>query len=789
MRRLWYALVVLCMVGLNILFFNRALDFSAKYPLGRLLAGNTLVAGIASSDLPLPYGSVITHINGEAVTAQDAAEALSRAAGEKVLITIQHGDEITVSEFLAGRMNSDLLWFFLFLILCADIHFLWAVAVQVIYSHRYLARLFVYFGLALSVHILTVIDLFSYNRLTAVFLASGAVLGYLGVLIGLNLANRKLSRGTAALLAGAGVIMTASPLALPFVKSSAFVFSLYFTYLAACAGFSIAWLAVSTVRNPNHYLTNRNVSVIVCMLAGFLLPVGLFLLGFQFDLPLPPGTIPVMTLLIPLFIGTRLLKSNSFDMKVYFDRGAIITMLNVVIALIGGFFLFYISNAGGYRYQLTAYYAVFGTLMIYLLDLKHFLGVRINNAVLKLRDYYSGSLQHITELVSSPADLPAKLGKIFEEVRSLTGSKMLKLVLFEDRTGDQNPEISSFMEYAGKSPQFAAFFRVNKGILLRYTLIMNDEQEEKLYRFLSERGSLMAVPLFKGPEIRGALLVGEKASGEPYTEEEFGYLQTVSLQLYQLLENDRLFGNYIIKKRYEKELDIASNIQLRLFPARAPERCGLKISFYNKPYSKVTGDYFDFIPVGRDKTAIIMGDVSGHGLAASMILSMTSSIVNAMLGEKRSIERAVEEINHFLNFRYNGVDLITLFIGIYNKKTRELAYINAGHCTPILMRAGRKDLQYLEGRSKILGADPAANYFSSRLILSKDDELFAYTDGLVEIFDEKSEQQFSEKSVGDILLRMREKDIGEKVHAVMEASAKYKELIRDDLTIIGFRVL
>jgi phosphoserine phosphatase RsbU/P len=163
--------------------------------------------------------------------------------------------------------------------------------------------------------------------------------------------------------------------------------------------------------------------------------------------------------------------------------------------------------------------------------------------------------------------------------------------------------------------------------------------------------------------------------------------------------------------------------------------------------------------------------------------------VNAMLGEKRSIERAVEEINHFLNHRYNGVDLITLFIGMYNKKTRELAYVNAGHCTPILMRAGRKDLQYLEGRSKILGADPAANYFSSRLTLSKDDELFAYTDGLVEIFDEKSESQFSEKSVGDILLKTREKDIGEKVQAVMEASAKYKDLIRDDLTIIGFRVL
>jgi phosphoserine phosphatase RsbU/P len=787
-KKIWYLVVILCMVALNVLFFERASDFCHKYPLGRLIFGNTLLFKISSSEVPWPYGSVITEVNGAAVGPGDAGEAFYRSEGEKLFITVEYGEDKYHSEFVPDRVNSDLFWFFLFLIICADIHFFWAIFVQFVYPYRYLARLFVYFGISLGVHILSIIEIFSYSRLTPVFIASGAAVGFLGMLIGLNLANRKMGKLMACILAGTGFVMTAVPLVFPAIKASSSLFAGYFAYLTGCALFAIARLASATIRNPSHYLINRNISIILCMIGGFLAPAAFFMSGFYADLMLPVTAVPVMTLVIPLFIGTRLLENNSFDMKVYFDKGAIITMLNLVIAFIGGFFLFYISNAGGYRYQLTAYYTVFVVLMIYLLDLKHFLNVRINNAVLKLRDYYSGSLQHITELVSSPAELPAKLGKIFGEVRSLTGSKILKLVLFDERQGEAQPETSSYLEHAPGARQFAPFFKANRGVLLRYTLIMNDEQEEKLNRFLAERGALMAVPLVKGTDIHGALLVGEKASGEPYTEEEFGYLQTVSLQLYQLLENDRLFSNYIIKKRYERELDIASSIQLRLFPTGAPERCGLQISFHIRPYSKVTGDYFDFIPVGRDRTAIVMGDVSGHGLAASMILSMTSSIVNSLLGEKMSIEKVIEEINHFLNVRYNGVDLITLFIGVYNKKSRELVYINAGHCTPILLRAGRKELSYLEGRSKILGADPSANYFSSRLTLARGDEIVMYTDGLVEIFDEKSEPQFNEKSVADILQKTRDKNIDEKVSTVIEAMEKYRDSIRDDLTIIGFKV-
>ena len=185
----------------------------------------------------------------------------------------------------------------------------------------------------------------------------------------------------------------------------------------------------------------------------------------------------------------------------------------------------------------------------------------------------------------------------------------------------------------------------------------------------------------------------------------------MSLQLFQMLENDRLLKNYIIRRRFEMELDIASYIQTRLFPKSAPDSSRLAISFYNRPFLKVTGDYFDFIEIDKKNTAIVIGDISGHGLAAAMILSMTSSTIHALLREKKPIEYVIEEVNFFLNHRYRGTELITLFAGIYNTVTGELTYINAGHCPPVFIRKGTGEPERLEGRSKILGADPSAMYF------------------------------------------------------------------------------
>jgi sigma-B regulation protein RsbU (phosphoserine phosphatase) len=256
----------------------------------------------------------------------------------------------------------------------------------------------------------------------------------------------------------------------------------------------------------------------------------------------------------------------------------------------------------------------------------------------------------------------------------------------------------------------------------------------------------------------------------------------------QHLENDRLFKDYIINRRFEMELDIASYIQMRLFPKKAPPKSKLLISFYNRPFLKVTGDYFDFIELDKHNTALVIGDVSGHGLGAAMILTMTNSIMHGMLRENKPIESAIEEINHFLNYSYQGTELITLFAGVYNNITRELTYINAGHCAPVHITKNRKSFYPLAGRSKIIGADPNANYFPSKLTLEKDDELIFYTDGIIEIYDEKTDHEFNEKSLYDIIAKNLDADIERKIHEIVEHISKFNHTIKDDITIIAVKI-
>ncbi|HPA72908.1 MAG TPA: PP2C family protein-serine/threonine phosphatase, partial [Spirochaetota bacterium] len=202
---------------------------------------------------------------------------------------------------------------------------------------------------------------------------------------------------------------------------------------------------------------------------------------------------------------------------------------------------------------------------------------------------------------------------------------------------------------------------------------------------------------------------------------------------------------------------------------------------------KVTGDYFDFIEIDKKTTAIVIGDISGHGLAAAMILSMTSSIIHSLLREKMPVEQVIEEVNYFLNNRYRGTELITLFAGIYNNATRELSYINAGHCPPAVFRGKDGEVARLEGRSKILGADPSAVYSASKVTFEKDDELFLFTDGAMEIYDDTTGREFNEELLLDTFRSRAGSDIEGKIHAVIDTINQFSESIRDDITLIAVR--
>ncbi|MDY6969922.1 MAG: PP2C family protein-serine/threonine phosphatase, partial [Spirochaetota bacterium] len=171
-------------------------------------------------------------------------------------------------------------------------------------------------------------------------------------------------------------------------------------------------------------------------------------------------------------------------------------------------------------------------------------------------------------------------------------------------------------------------------------------------------------------------------------------------------------------------------------------------------------------------------------------LSVVSSITHVMLQEKKSISETLEEINHYLNFRCDGVELVTFFISIYNKKTKEFEYINAGHRTPILIKKDTGELSFLEGKASILGALPNVDYSSSTLTFNRGDEMILYTDGLVEIYNDNTGEDYNDETLMRTISESIDLEIEDKLNSIIEKINLFKNgSIRDDIIIIGIEVL
>ena len=780
----------LVLIALDIFFISRAVDFSRIYPFQRIAIDGSLLHRITTTGGGYRFNSRIISIQDREVNRTNLISTLNTVSNDRVLnVTVVHGTEINRREILRKKYNTDILWFFIILLLLANVHYLWGLFVKIIRSNLSQANLYFNLSLGLSLFHFLLMEFFSYGQLQLFFLLIVIYIGYLILKGGYNLLNQKIRGGTTLLYFSIVFVFILASF-YPESQTSSLTFSILSLLLIICSMFSFVKILLNFIVIRNIYIIRRGLIGMAVILNGIIIPLASLMLGLHYDLRMPAQYYPMLSVIIPLVAGNGLLQYDIFSSRMFLGTGFTQFFLNILISIIAATFLFYISNLTIPFYRMIFLYSLFAVLMIFLFHVKRLLRRKLNSALFINKDEYAFSLQNIAELVSLPEDISVKIARIFEEIVKLTDVEYLKFALFADRADDDYSNLEEYVEYFRRESTLFRFFLRNRDIIFRYSLMKNTLMEERVYEFLENKDVILAIPAIKEKSLIGALLVGDKRRDKYLSNSDIRYLETVTFQIQQLFENDRLFRDYIARSSFEKELEIASYIQLRLLPKKAPARRGLAISFYNRPYLKVTGDYFDFIKIDRDNTAIVVGDISGHGLAAAMVLSMTSSITNAMLKEKKSIERTVFEINHFLNYRYKGIELITLFVGIFNKKTREMVYINAGHCTPIIIENDNKNISYLEGRSKILGADPSARYFSSKFTLSRRDELFFYTDGVIEIYDEKNNALFSEKDLISLVSKNRDLDVQRKLNAVIDNINSFdSETIRDDITLIGIKIL
>jgi sigma-B regulation protein RsbU (phosphoserine phosphatase) len=201
----------------------------------------------------------------------------------------------------------------------------------------------------------------------------------------------------------------------------------------------------------------------------------------------------------------------------------------------------------------------------------------------------------------------------------------------------------------------------------------------------------------------------------------------------------------------ERELAIAADIQRSFLPKEgaATERGAFVVHAAMIPAHAVGGDFYDYFWLDENRLGVVIGDVSGKGVPAALLMAVTRSLLRA--GALRGDEPGpcLEEVNRLLVRDTATERFVTLFYAVFDGERGELSFANAGHNAPFLLRASGA-VEELSGAQLVLGVVPEARYSTRRVALQGGDQLFLYTDGVSEALNPQREQ-FSEQRLHRLL--------------------------------------
>lgn len=257
---------------------------------------------------------------------------------------------------------------------------------------------------------------------------------------------------------------------------------------------------------------------------------------------------------------------------------------------------------------------------------------------------------------------------------------------------------------------------------------------------------------------------------------------------------ERLIEESRERQRLQAELEIAREVQARLFPREPPRLKSLDVLGVCRPAQEVSGDFFDYVELSPTRLALVFGDVSGKGISAALVMASMHSIVRTQLslltgstGELAlSTAELVARASQQLYAATAADKFSTLFFGCYDEQESVLVYSNAGHLPPFLIRGG--DVRRLDVNGLVAGAFPDSQYESSKIELKAGDLFVAYTDGVTEP-ENADEEEFGEQRLIEALLRHADRPIDEIIQAVMQEVIEWtgETTLQDDMTMLVAR--
>lgn len=262
------------------------------------------------------------------------------------------------------------------------------------------------------------------------------------------------------------------------------------------------------------------------------------------------------------------------------------------------------------------------------------------------------------------------------------------------------------------------------------------------------------VPVIQERRCIAYVALGEKEYGLTYGAEELGHLSLLSTQIAAAMQNIRLLAESVDRKVFEEELKIARKIQMQMLPGEPPELEGFEVYGVTVPSRQVGGDYYDFVVVDRRCLVVVVADVSGKGIPASILTATLQATVRSNADAQTNPVGMMDRLNRLLYQNTSAAEFATLFYVVVDLHTGRARYANAGHDFPFLL--GNGAAHPLMESGIVLGCIDEFEYHENQFDIPAGGALVVFTDGVTD-----SESRAGESYGGERLRSVLERHAGE----------------------------
>ncbi|MGM0607935.1 MAG: GAF domain-containing SpoIIE family protein phosphatase [Candidatus Muiribacteriota bacterium] len=387
-------------------------------------------------------------------------------------------------------------------------------------------------------------------------------------------------------------------------------------------------------------------------------------------------------------------------------------------------------------------------------------------------------LLEISSSVSSIFNFEALLRVVIEKLLTIMNCSRCSIVLM-------NEEGQPFIKI-GKgfnSPGFVENEKIKKTGWVTKKIISEKKS------VLDKKRNFLSVPIIIREKLLGIINLTERNDNKPFSDEENDLLFIFATQIGYTIETIKLHKNIVKMEKLSREMELAT-VFAKKITKKIDNIENIDVMTFYKPAFDVGGDYFEKIQISEDEYILFLGDVSGKGLYASLIVIMIHSLIKALTWNKCAAEFNLEDFINKLNQMLfdeigNEITYSTLFFLKVNVKEKEIEYINCGHNFP--MYISDSNIEYLKTGGVFIGTFEEYQFESKKIKYNDGDLMFIYSDGVIEYSDD-IDYLTQQNKLKDLIKENKQNNLSIILNNIFENYCDFeKKAVNDDVSIVMLR--